>query len=110
MDSYQAIYDAVRSKIGACNTHEAVLEAFRQMNLGHYFNIAMQEITYSATRPCVLYRPAVFPDGKAWCALYGKDLQEGVAGFGASPAEAMADFDKNWNEKIASASTRGHQP
>jgi hypothetical protein len=26
---------------------------------------------------------------------------EGVAGFGDSPADAMADFDKRWSEKVA---------
>jgi len=48
------------------------------------------------TSPSVLYRPCLSPDGNQWCALYGKNLQEGVAGFGDSPADAMRDFDKNW--------------
>ena len=30
---------------------------------------------------------------------YGKDLQAGVAGFGDTPAEAMTDFDVNWNRQ-----------
>ena len=34
-------------------------------------------------------------------ALYGSNLQEGVAGFGDSPADAMWDFDRNWSTKIA---------
>ncbi|MCW0104448.1 hypothetical protein [Burkholderia pseudomallei] len=38
-----------------------------------------------------------------WCALYGPNLMEGVCGFGDSPAEAMADFDKNWLAKIGEA-------
>jgi hypothetical protein len=33
--------------------------------------------------------------------LYGDNLQDGVGGFGDSPAEAMADFDKNWHAKLA---------
>jgi hypothetical protein len=41
-------------------------------------------------------RPRVFPDGNMWCALYGDNLQDGVAGFGETPAKACADFDKNW--------------
>ena len=36
-----------------------------------------------------------------WCALYGDNLQDGVAGFGRSPEEAMADFDKNWKSHDA---------
>lgn len=48
-------------------------------------------------RPSVLYRPSIYPDGSKWCALYGDDLQSGVAGFGDTPAEAMTDFDRNWS-------------
>lgn len=49
--------------------------------------------------PHVLMRPAVSPDGNMWCALYGEDLQCGVAGFGETPEKACADFDKNWREQ-----------
>ena len=51
---------------------------------------------YEMQRPSVLYRPTVAPDGTKWCALYGPHLMEGVSGYGDTPAEAMADFDKNW--------------
>lgn len=47
-------------------------------------------------RPSALYRPAIYPDGNQWCALYGEDLQMGVAGFGDTPELACADFDKNF--------------
>ena len=47
-------------------------------------------------RPFFLLKPPVFPDGNMWCALYGEDLQHGVAGFGATPELAADDFDKNW--------------
>lgn len=50
--------------------------------------------------PSVLYRPRIFIDGDKWCALYGDNLQDGVAGFGDSPAEAMYDFDQNWTKKL----------
>lgn len=106
MDSYQAIYDAVRTKISACNPNDAILQAFREANLLHSFSVAMQDISYSQTRPSVLYRPAVSIDGDKWCALYGEDLQNGVAGFGDSPEEAMADFDREWAEKLRRSSTR----
>lgn len=51
-------------------------------------------------RPSTLYNPRVYPDGDMWCALYGVNIQEGVAGFGESPALAMEDFDANWNKKM----------
>lgn len=37
-------------------------------------------------------RLRLFRDGAQWCALFGKDLQEGIAGFGDTPDEARADF------------------
>jgi hypothetical protein len=54
-------------------------------------------------RPCVLFRPALTLDGDQWCALYGANLQDGVAGFGDSPADAMADFDQKWAKPIKKA-------
>lgn len=49
-----------------------------------------------AAAPSVVRRPRVFIDGDQWCALYGENIQDGVAGFGGTPNEAMRDFDKNW--------------
>jgi hypothetical protein len=59
-------------------------------------NQAFQDIAAHATEPCVLYRPALSIDGDQWCALYGDNLQDGVAGFGPSPAHAMQDFNRVW--------------
>jgi len=47
-------------------------------------------------RPFMLIRPKVFPDGNKWCALYGDNIQEGVAGFGDTPAQASVQFDIEW--------------
>ena len=103
-DSYQAIYDAVRSRIGGVNVGEilqsAAREAFdishvRAMLQGH-----VAAVGYETVRPSVIYRPRIYIDGNKWCALYGDNLQDGVAGFGDSPAEAMDAFDQAWNEKL----------
>jgi hypothetical protein len=51
-------------------------------------------------RPCVIHRPVLTIDGNKWQALYGDDLENGVAGYGSSPAEAMADFDAKWVETL----------
>lgn len=51
-------------------------------------------------RPSVQFRPRVFVDGGSWCALYGDNLQDGVAGFGDSPAKAMWDFDRAWAKDL----------
>lgn len=54
------------------------------------------EVASQQMRPSVLMRPAISLDGNQWCALYGDNLQDGVAGFGDSPALAMAAFDRAW--------------
>lgn len=46
--------------------------------------------------PSIMFNPRVFQDGNQWCALYGPDLQVGVAGFGDTPAEACSAFDQAW--------------
>lgn len=51
--------------------------------------------------PAVLFRPRLFLDGNKWCALYGEDLMDGCGGFGDTPEQAMADFNKNWREQKA---------
>lgn len=50
-------------------------------------------------RPSYIYRPSLSLDGNQWCALFGDNLQCGVAGFGDSPEEAYNAFDKAWREK-----------
>jgi hypothetical protein len=51
------------------------------------------------TEPSAIYRPKLYIDGNAWCALYGDNIQDGVCGFGASPQDAMIDFNKSFNEE-----------
>ena len=53
-----------------------------------------------AQRPFMLLRPRIYIDGNQWCALYGENLQDGVAGFGDSPELAAWDFDIAWREKL----------
>jgi hypothetical protein len=102
MDSYQAIYDAVRSRIQGGDVGEAVQQAIREQNWGHYVQQAAYEWTIAAgeqMRPCVVFKPELFQDGDHWCALFGKNLQEGIAGFGKTPAAAMLEFDKAWHSE-----------
>lgn len=62
--------------------------------------IYYQDIGYQAMRPSTIYKPKLAIDGNEWCALYGDNLQDGVAGFGKSPELAYEDFDKNWSKKL----------
>lgn len=62
----------------------------------HKVACAMQEISAAHSAPHAYLRAKVFPDGDQWCCLYGKNLQDGVCGFGETPHLAVIDFDKNW--------------
>lgn len=102
-DAYQAVYDATRSKLGNCDIGSAVENAFREASLSHYADMAYRALSSAASeyeRAAAVFKPRLFIDGNQWCALYGENLQEGVAGFGDSPASAMWDFDKNWSAKL----------
>lgn len=64
---------------------------------------AIQAAAGQYTLPSVLFQPRLSIDGDHWCALYGDNLQDGVAGFGKSPAAAMWDFDCNWSKTLGAA-------
>ena len=51
-------------------------------------------------RPSYLWKPKLSIDGNQWCALFGENLQDGVAGFGDSPAKAMLAFDRAWETPL----------
>ena len=110
MSDYQAIYDAVRSRLGGCDMRDAIESAIRSAGLDHHAAMAAEAIRESVSehcRPSVLFKPVLTLDGNQWCALYGPDLQVGVAGFGDSPADAMWDFDRKWEKKIEPAEAGG---
>ena len=60
----------------------------------------MKNVAHEMRRPSFLYRPTLSIDGNKWCALYGDNLQDGVAGFGDSPKEAYEAFDIEWSKRI----------
>lgn len=104
MDSYQPIYDAVRSRISNGNIEEAVREAMRDANIGWHMEMIRQEFVNAAMelqRPSALFKPTLTKDGNAWIALLGPNLQEGIAGCGDTPDKAMRDFDNNWHKSAA---------
>lgn len=99
MSEHQAIYDAVRSRIHNGDVGAAIERAVSNAGLSHeahMANVAIQNAVAQYERPSVLYRPALYIDGDKYCALYGADIMSGCAGFGATAAKAMADFDKHW--------------
>ncbi len=66
-----------------------------------HFQEATWMVANQLVRPAVLFRPRVYIDGNRWCALYGENLQDGVAGFGDSPALALEDFDRQWTTRLS---------
>ena len=58
------------------------------------------EYSCNINRSSNLLRPRLFIDGNMWCALYGENLQDGIAGFGKSPELAYLDFDKEWSKLL----------
>jgi len=57
---------------------------------------AICEAAAFISAPHVRMAPKVFQDGTMWCCLYGENLQEGIAGFGLTPADACIEFDRAW--------------
>lgn len=103
-DSYQAVYDATRSRISSCDVGAVIRDvAFQSFDFSHA-RAMLQEHIFAVgcemARPSVVFRPKVFVDGNHWCALYGENLQEGVCGFGDSPEAACAAFDKAWHAAL----------
>lgn len=74
-----------------------LMEASKMLHQACFQELAASDIKL---KPHYLYKPTLSMDGDQWCALYGENLQDGVAGFGKSPEEAMEDFDKNWRKKL----------
>lgn len=68
-----------------------------------------QMVHAECVRPFMLLRPRVFPDGNQWCALYGDNLQKGVAGFGETPDAASRAFDRAWLTERSTNETDGHR-
>lgn len=107
MDSYQPIYDAVRSRISNGDIGYAVESVLRECSFSTYFDSACNEFKEAAWehgKPSAVYRPKLYPDGDMWCALYGENLQEGIAGFGETPEKAMGDFDRRWRTETLPSS------
>ncbi len=99
-DTYQAVYDAARSRMQNGDIGSAVESAIRDANVSFYFEQACHGIAesfYGYSVPSAIYKPELTKDGNAWLAIYG-DLPTGVVGCGDTPEQAMADFDKRWTK------------
>ena len=70
----------------------------------------MQDYVYHCERiaPHVIHGAQVMKEGSQWCCILG-DLPTGVVGFGDTPEEACAEFDRTWREgKLFSKKSKKH--
>lgn len=75
-------------------------------NDAYLARMAIVEAAAFMAAPHTRMRPRVFPDGTKWCALYGDDLMQGVSGFGDTPEEACAAFDRAWSKDLTPNAAR----
>jgi hypothetical protein len=103
MGNYDAVFNAVRSRmdyISAQNITEAIANKFEVSYQMEVIKDEFMQSAYDMRRPSMLLKPKLTLDGDSWCALYGDDIQSGVAGFGKSPELAMRDFDENFTKEL----------
>ncbi len=98
-DTYQAIYDAVRSRVSGGDIGPVVRDVLRDAFDVSYQKALLQEqigiVGNEMSRPFVVLRALMnqLPDGK-WEARYGD-----CATYGATPDEASREFDRKWLTK-----------
>lgn len=70
--------------------------------IGQYSN-HLEILRQELLRPSVLFqqRLDIAKDGNQYRVLLGTNLQDGIAGFGTTLAQAMLDFDKNYQGESA---------
>ena len=59
--------------------------------------LAMEQLEYNLF---ATLKPRVYIDGNQYCVLLGKDLQEGIAGFGDTIYKAILDFNQQFHLPI----------
>lgn len=96
-DTYRAIYAAAREQLDI-----SFLQRIIQQEVG----IVSSEMQ----RPSVLFRPTLFIDGSAWCALLGEDIVSGIAGFGDTPDAAMRAFDNAFRTERTPSARMAEEP
>lgn len=69
-------------------------------SVAQHFSYCADVLLGQYQSPFVQLKPKLYIDGNQWCVLYGDNIQEGLVGFGDTPAKAVVDFDTNYfNQK-----------
>ena len=78
-------------------TQEEILYSDSSQRQHHEIYRHESDMTYHITREeynlFAMLKPKIFIDGDKWCVLYGDNLQDGIAGFGNTPHNAILDFN-----------------
>lgn len=79
----------------------------RDAALSHISNVGneLYEAAEKLNSYAVAYKLIPFRDGNQWCVLLGADLQVGIAGFGDTPAKAIADFERSMHSSVKDSLT-----
>jgi len=102
----QDVYNAVSQRFSSFNAdtlYDVIASRMDISFVASQVQHAIDDIVFEQARPSVLYRPNISQDGNAWSVLLGDNIAVGVCGYGDTPAEAMADFDKHWTESLSKA-------
>jgi len=80
--------------------YEQIESSQRQFNetLEHESRFRAAQIQEEMAIVSMLH-PKITKDGNQWCVLYGDNLQEGIAGFGNTPGDAIRDFNCAFNKQ-----------
>lgn len=83
------------------NEFEAMESSQRQHHneIQHQIKLETLETEQQYLRFSTL-KPKIFKDGNQWCVLLGENIQEGIAGFGNTPNEAIINWDGEFYKTI----------
>jgi len=56
-------------------------------------------VSNSVLKMIGLLKPKFYQDGDMFCFLYGGNIQDGISGFGKTPAEAACNFYDEFYER-----------
>jgi len=84
--------EETRSVESSQRQHHQELEHFSKLS----FAVEQEELGRFS-----LLKPKIFIDGDQWCVLYGDNVQEGIAGFGSTPNEAIFAWNAQWNKELS---------
>ena len=104
-ESYQAVYDAVRSRFSNFDSSgliDSISSKFDiSWTMSRLENTIQDAVIEAAecSRFAIL-KPKLYADGDMWCCLLGDNLQVGIAGFGETPYLAIVEWNKAFHKKV----------